>query len=371
MPKKSSKKSSKKQAPAAERALIPHRAPNLTDLLQRAGLGKLSDVQQYLSAGGLANVLVEANLQQQSIGGPEVLQPVEQVGLVPLLTSVAGSRHSEAVASIKLLLYAGAAVNSTSNSTFWARTALMVACCNFCDVQVVDALLQGGADPCYQASSDGKSALHLAAAAGCTRTCRALHIASSGRALELRGKGVDLNATPLIAACAAEKFATVELLCTLGADLNHSSVTGATALMTAAANKRRTFILHFLLQQNGIQVNRCTDNGDTALMMAAYVGNDAAVKLLLQHGADACNINDSGNSAVFAAAAAGHVHVLKLLLQHGVDITVTRDGGFTLLVQAAASNQPRAAEYLINAGVSVHAADSYTTLCSTVCKQWH
>jgi uncharacterized protein len=266
------------------------------------------------------------------------------------------------VASIKLLLHAGAAVDATTNDTTWERTALMVACCVFCNLQIVEALLQGGADPCYQDSSDGKSTLHLAAAVGCTRTCRALHTASSGRALELRGKGDELNATPLIAACAAEQYAVVELLCALGADVNHSSVTGSMPLMTAATSKGRTSILRFLLQQNGIKVNHRNDNGHTALTMAAYVGNEAAVKLLLQHGADACNMNNSGSSAASAATVAGHVHVLKLLMQHGADITVTRNHGFTLLMQAAARNQSRVAEYLINAGISVHAADS---TCST------
>jgi hypothetical protein len=84
MPKKSSKKGSKQRTPAAGTALVPHRAPHLTDLRQRAGLGKRSDVQQYLSAGGSANVLVEINVQQQEAGGgSEVLHPVELVGLVP------------------------------------------------------------------------------------------------------------------------------------------------------------------------------------------------------------------------------------------------------------------------------------------------
>jgi hypothetical protein len=90
MPKKSSKKGSKKAVPATETTLVPHRTPNLTDLLERAKSGKLSDLQQYLKAGGSA----------------DVRNPTEQFKLVPLLTSIAASRHSDAAASIKLLLEA-------------------------------------------------------------------------------------------------------------------------------------------------------------------------------------------------------------------------------------------------------------------------
>jgi ankyrin repeat protein len=275
MPKKSSKKGSKKRTPAAETTLVPHRASNLIDLLELAKRGKLSDVQQYLSAGGSANVLVEVLIQPEfgSRDLAHVPQPPKQLGLVPLLSSVAGSRHSDAAASIKLLLQAGAAVDVTSRNTLWKRTALMVSCSASCNLQAVQALLEGGADPCLQ----------VAASYGYTDVCNALHAASAGRALELTGKYDNLAATRLIAACAAEQYAVVELLCALGVDENHSSVTGNTPVMIAA-EAQDTSILQLLLQQDGIEVNHRNHNGDTAFMKAAGNGNVAAVKLLLQHG---------------------------------------------------------------------------------------
>jgi hypothetical protein len=128
MPKRSSKKGSKKQSPAPETALVPHRAPNLTELLERASLGKLSDVQQYLSAGGSPNVLVEVVIQQAP--GPVLLAQI--IGgrfNASLLASVAASEHSDAAASIKQLFQAGATADAISNSTSgWERTALMLAC---------------------------------------------------------------------------------------------------------------------------------------------------------------------------------------------------------------------------------------------------
>jgi uncharacterized protein len=361
MSKRSSKKGSLKRV-AAETTLIPHRTPNLTDLLERAKRGKLVDVEQYLRAGGSPNVLTGVQLQPSFEQPPDrVLVQLGGETQAPLLTSIAVSRQRDAAASIKLLLKAGAAVDAISPNTgrrVSERTALMVACSFPSNLKPVKALLQGGADPCYQASSDGVSALHLAATAGCTETCRVLHTASAGRALALRGKGEGLNATPLSAACLMGHSAVVKLLCTLGADVNHASVTGEAPLAVAASSEEHdTSILEVLLQQDGIDVNHHKSGGDTALMTAAYVGNVAVVKLLLQYGADARSINHKGESAALYAVRSGHLHVLKLLTVRGADVTAATGSGCTLLMQSATSNQPHVAEYLISKGVPVTAVD--------------
>jgi ankyrin repeat protein len=280
--------------------------------------------------------------------------------MAPLITRVASSKHSEAAASIQLLLEAGADADAVADGTAngsLARTALTL-CATSGTLSSVQALLQGGADPCYQATSDGMSALHFAAAHGRLDICRALHTASSGRALELVGKGDRMTASPLIAACAAEQYAAVKLLCALGADVNKTSVTGTTALMTAAASEgRNTSILEFLLQLNGINVNQGDGiGGSSALMRAIEKGNIPAIRLLLQSGADVFQLRTPGWSPAFVAAASGHLSVLQLLMQHGVDLRAPVARNFTMLMQAARSNQPHIAEFLTSNGLSVHAA---------------
>jgi ankyrin repeat protein len=232
----------------------------------------------------------------------------------------------------------------------------MVACALPRTFKAVRALLEGGADPCYQ-TSDGATALHLAASRGLTDTCRALHAASSGRVLELAGKADGLGITPLLSACAAEQFAVVKLLCTLGAHVNHSDAAGNTPVMVATAESEDRVILQFLLQQDGIKVNQRNKDGFTALIMAAEAGHVAAVRLLLSHGADVGLADKEGFTPVFAAAARGHLRVQNELIQHGVDLTVTAELDFTLLMQAARSNQPHVTEFLIEKGASVHTVD--------------
>jgi uncharacterized protein len=153
--------------------------------------------------------------------------------------------------------------------------------------------------------------------------------------------------TPLLSACALDQYAAVKLLCTLGADVNHSDVAGNTPLMVAAAEGQNTAVLRLLLQQDGIKVNLRNKDGYTALTIAAEAGNVAAVRLLLSHSADVCLADKQGFSPVFAAAARGHLRVLTELIQHGADLTAKADLGFTLLMQAARSNQPHVAVFLL------------------------
>jgi ankyrin repeat protein len=207
-------------------------------------------------------VLVEAQTEQ-AIEAPMLCSVGVLMGgtfKALLLTSIAASGHNDAAASIELLLQAGAAVDAVSNSVgIIDRTALMVACSICNNLHAVQALLRGGADPCRQASG-GIAALHLAASAGFTEVCRALYTASSS-VLELRGDGSTLSATPLIAAVSLDQYAVVKLLCSLGADVNHSDVAGNTALMVAAAEGENIDVLCLLLQQSRIDVNQRNDKG--------------------------------------------------------------------------------------------------------------
>jgi Ankyrin repeats (many copies) len=169
MPKKSSKKSKVREVTT----LVPHTAPQLANLLERAKGGKRGDVQQYLNAGGSPNVLVQVELA----GKKKVT--------APLLCGLVLSNHREAADSLKLLLQAGAAADATFLDTAGEeRTALLISGQQPGALTMVQALLDGGADPCYQ-TSEGTSALYCAAARGRTSQCRALVAASSGQALEL------------------------------------------------------------------------------------------------------------------------------------------------------------------------------------------
>ena len=113
------KKSSKKSSRAREvTTLVLHTAPQLANLLERARGGKPSDVQQYLSAGGSPNVLVQVVALSINFTAPLLCGMI----MMP-------SRHRETVDSVRLLLQAGAAVDATFvDDRQEEHTALLLAC---------------------------------------------------------------------------------------------------------------------------------------------------------------------------------------------------------------------------------------------------
>jgi uncharacterized protein len=340
----SAKKSSKK-AKARVNTLVAHKAPQLAHLLERANSGKRSDVQQYLNAGGSPNVLVDVEF-----GGSSK---------APLLCSIAGWAHSEAADSIKLLLQAGADTTATCEVAHQKLyTALMMASTKPC--ASLQALLDGGADPCYQTGDERSTALHVAAANGFLQQCEMLVAASGGRALEIAQ--TSNGNTPLLTACCNQKSAVVKLLCSLGADASSSNSFGNTALIIAA-KLGDVSLLRFLLQQIGVDVNHRKTEGSTALVAAAASGSAAAVRLLIEHGADVHTVNARGHSALTGAVAGGNLKILQLFMQHGLDITARTCLGQTLLMQpctqTCATSAERVVEFLIQQGLSVRAVDAF------------
>ena len=67
-----------------------------------------------------------------------------------------------------------------------------------------------------------------------------------------------------------------------------------------------------------------SNNGSTALMLAALRGHEAVAQLLLQHGADVAAASNNGSTALMLAAQGGHEAVAQLLLQHGADVAAAK-----------------------------------------------
>jgi ankyrin repeat protein len=329
-PKKSSKKKagSKQQAAAQTSTLVPHTAPELGNLLERAKRGKRSDVQQYLSAGGSPHVIVPVQL-------PYAVR-------APLICSVATNAQREVPDSLALLLEAGADPNAATPTTGGVeRTALMMSCFPPGQVKSVQLLLDKGADCCYRSKNDGTTALHVAAMAGQLDHCRLLVAASAGRILEYELMH-DGGTALYMAATMHNDTAVVELLHSLGASLHCRDVIGHKPLQVAARTNN-TALIRYLLQQTGIDVNEyCGDDRETALYVAAVHGNLAAAKLLLQHGADVYAKNSTGMTPLYAAAANEHAPAVKLLIEAGSNVhaelpAAHHGGGHSSLIEACAS----------------------------------
>lgn len=100
-----------------------------------------------------------------------------------------------------------------------------------------------------------------------------------------------------------------------------------------------------LMIQRGVNVNFCSQSGDTPLHQAAYYGETDIANLLIQHGAGIDITNRSGETPLIIAAQRGQTTTVNLLIQRGADLDITSNSGCTALM--AAINHKKQAAYRI------------------------
>lgn len=106
-------------------------------------------------------------------------------------------------------------------------------------------------------------------------------------------------------------------------------------------------VVDVLLAHPGIRVDATANNGNTALMMAAFKGNMAAVKKLLAKGAA---INRTGWTPLHYAAAGGHGDIVRFLIEQGASINAVSTHGITPLIMAAQEGKHDAIVALLEKG---------------------
>ncbi len=133
------------------------------------------------------------------------------------------------------------------------------------------------------------------------------------------------------------------MLIQAGADVNHASHDGNTALMNAINNSRNfDAIYEFeycdmvkLLIEHGADVNRINNKGNTALMFAARKNNIGTVILLLERGANVNYADRYGQTALMAASHYGYTGIVTRLIESGADVNHVNIIGDAAIIRAA------------------------------------
>lgn len=118
-------------------------------------------------------------------------------------------------------------------------------------------------------------------------------------------------------------------------------------MLMLALRENSMSVFDQLLKADDIKLEARAINGDTALMLACFLGNTEAVKKLIAAGAE---INQPGWAPLHYAAAKGNTEIIALLLEHFAYIDTESPNKTTPLMMAVHSGNLDAVSLLLQEG---------------------
>lgn len=222
---------------------------------------------------------------------------------------------------------------------------------------LLDFFLKSNVDVNYYEPQQGFSALHLSAFNNCVSCTEFL--LKNGANPRLK----NVNYSPLHCAAFGNAPNTAKILLKAGADKQDS------VLITAVRANAVECVQFFI--ENGFDVNAASENGLTALHVAADLGYENCLLLILNSGK--CDVNlqttERKDSALHLAAENGFVSCVKYLIEKGANPNLRNFRQQTPL-HSASKTCIECVEILLKAGgdPNSHDLDNRTPLHSAVCK---
>ncbi|MBB3122117.1 ankyrin repeat domain-containing protein [Pseudoduganella violacea] len=193
----------------------------------------------------------------------------------------------------------------------------------------------------------------LRAAASAALALAAAVAGTQAIAAELPSKEED--AVTFFRAAQLDDVGRVKTVLARGLDPNvHEPERGETGLIVAMRYDAMK-VFGVLMAHPKIQLEAQAANGSTALMMAAFKRNQAAVKKMIASGAQ---VNRPGWAPLHFAAAAGDTDMIALLLEHHAYIDAASPSGMTPLMIAAREGHEDAAKLLLAEGADASLKDA-------------
>jgi ankyrin repeat protein len=139
-------------------------------------------------------------------------------------------------------------------------------------------------------------------------------------------------------------------------DVDEPTEDGRTALMLAAGEARHELVRALVVR--GASINARNVRGGSALMYAATSGDEASVALLLARGAEVNARARNGWTALTLASARGFDNIVTTLLAHGAEPNAADIYGWTPIMRAVQAGRLKVVRVLAaNQRVEVNVAD--------------
>lgn len=161
--------------------------------------------------------------------------------------------------------------------------------------------------------------------------------------------------TPLHWAVNQGQKEMVEYLLLHGADINLTINEGPTVLDLACMRKELDIAKLLIVQP---EINKTCQS---ALCIAAGIGDYQMTALLIEFGFDLNGSNCSGYSPVHWATQERHLDILRLLIESGADPNLPDNDGVTPIYIAASSGYSEIIKYLIEKNVDINTKDNHGT----------
>ncbi|PRW56655.1 ankyrin repeat [Chlorella sorokiniana] len=251
--------------------------------------------------------------------------------------------HNGQLSCLLALVEEGASLDAAGQALSWAAQRGHVAC--------VQALL------CFGAPSPDELNLALLHAIHRGHTACVEELLEAGA--PTGGQGDLEGYTPLGLAAAEGRPEAVRLLLVYGASPDaRDPESGYTPLLLAVKNRRAECVAALLA--GGCDASASVPapgDGRTALHLAAALGSESCLLLLLQHGADTEARTRAGMTAAMSAVQGGQAACLAALLQAGASTAAATEQGLTPLMLAVMRDDEACLHVLLGHNCALEAAD--------------
>ncbi|VDI34200.1 uncharacterized protein MGAL_10B050263 [Mytilus galloprovincialis] len=135
-----------------------------------------------------------------------------------------------------------------------------------------------------------------------------------------------------------------------------SSCSGSTPLIWNCYDGY-TDMVQWILRSD-VDVDQCTDDGESGIFLASTTGRTDIVKLLLDKNANVNLCNTQKSSPLLMASTNGHTDIVKLLLERNPDVNLCDNDGCTPLLQASQNGYTDIVKLLLERNPDVNLCDN-------------